>query len=153
MIDLTVVQYTKESKNTYSVAIDLTDPIQMNTSGLALLVQKVVIFLLMTPGRDYFEPELGGGLLQLAKPRHWEENLDLIPANIEDAIKAVEHQMKSRQLGIDRPAEEKLQSLGLRKENGILFIGDRRGFMLNLELKNMAGERAEFALPVIQDEA
>lgn len=153
MQDITVVQYTKEGDNNYTVAIDLTDPMQFNTSGLALLVQKVVIFLLMTPGRDYFEPELGGGFIQLCKPRMWEDNQNMIPANITDAIKAVEYQMKSRQLGIDRPLEEKLASLGLSQTNGIIFFEDSRGFMMNIELKNMAGESAEFAVPIIQDEA
>jgi len=153
MIDLTVVQYTRRGDNKFNVSIDLTDPLQMNVSGLALLVQKVVLFLLMTPGRDFFEPELGGGLLQLTVPRQWEDNQDLIPANIKDAISAVEFQIKSRQLGIDRPLEEKLDSLGLNDENGIIFVEDRRGFMLNLELKSMAGEKAVFAVPIIQDEA
>lgn len=152
MQDITVVQYTMQDDGDYSVSIDLTDPLMMNTSGMALLVQKVVIFLLKTPGRDYFEPELGGGFIQLTKPRMWEGNRDMIPANITEAIAAVEQQLLSRQLGIDRPAEEKLKSLGLSKENSIIFFEDTRGFMINLDLENMAGQKAEVALPIIQDE-
>lgn len=153
MIDIAVVQYTVEEDGKYTVSIDLTDPLTMNTSGLALLIQKVVIFLLKTPGRDYYEPELGGGFLQLAKPRMWEDNQNMVASNLTDAVKAVEYQLKSRQLGIDRPLEEKLQSLGLSKTNGIIFFEDTRGFMINMELKNMAGQSAKFAVPIIQDEA
>jgi len=152
MQDLTVVQYTVEDDGNYSVSIDLTDPLMLNTSGLALLVQKVVIWLLKTPGRDFFEPELGGGFIQLTKPRMWEENRDMIPANIMEAVEAVEQQMLSRQLGINRPPEEKLKSLGLSKENSIIFFEDTRGFMVNLDLRNMANQKAEVALPIIQDE-
>lgn len=152
MQDITVVQYSVEEDGKYTVSIDLTDPLSMNTSGLALLIQKVVISLLKTPGRDYFEPELGGGFIQLTKPRMWEENRDMIPSNIAEAIAAVEQQLLSRQLGIDRPAEEKLKSLRLSNKNSIIFFEDTRGFIVNLELKNMADQKAEVALPIIQDE-
>lgn len=153
MQDLTVVQYTAGDDGRYTVSIDLTDPLMMNTSGLALLVQKVVLWLLKTPGRDYFEPELGGGFNQLMKPHMWEEARDLIQVNIDDAVRAVEYQIKSRQLGLDIPLEEKLHSLGLSKSNSILFFEDRRGFMVNLELKSMSGEKAEFVVPLIPEES
>ena len=153
MQDITVVQYTVNDEGKYTVSLDLTSPLAMNTSGLALLVQKVVMWLLKTPGRDYFEPELGGGFLQLTRPQMVDEGRDMIESNIIDAIAAVEQQMKARQLGVNRPLEEKLQSLGLRKVNGILSVEDDRGFMINIDLKNMAGQRAEFVVPVITEEA
>ena len=149
MQDITVIKYEANDSGTgYRMSITISDPLQMNTSGLALLVQKTVMWLLKTPGRDYFNKNDGGGLLQLQRPQMWDEARDTITSNIKEAIAAVESQMKAHQLGIDRPDSEKLDSLWLMKENGIIYIKDARGFMINIGLKSVAGEKAELAVPI-----
>ena len=149
MQDLTVIKYElNDSGNGYRMTINISDPLQMNTSGITLLVQKTVMWLLKTPGRDYFNKEDGGGLLQLKRPQMWSEARDTITTNVKEAIAAVESQMKAHQLGIDRPDDEKLDSLWLMGENGIIYVEDVRGFMINIGLKSVAGEKAEFALPI-----
>ena len=151
MQDITVVSYNKISEGKYGVSIDLSEEMPMMTSGVQLLVQKVVLFLLKTPGRDYFEPALGGGFLQLTKPQVYEDARDMVTSGIEQAIIAVESQIRSRQLGSSCPSNEKLKSLGLMAKNGIIFFENERAYIINMELKNEAGERAEFAVPIISE--
>jgi len=151
MQDLTVVSYSQTSDKRYRVSIDLTEEMSFTMSGVQLLVQKVVLFLLKTPGRDYFEPTIGGGLMQLTKPQMFDDTRDTVASGIEQAITAVEAQIKARQLGVSRPASEKLKRLGLMSKNGIIFFEDTRGYIINMELENEAGERAEFAVPIVSE--
>lgn len=154
MQDITVVTYELNEDGTgYRAKRSISDPMQMNTSGLNLLVQKTVMWLLKTPGRDYFFPAEGGGLIQLERPQMWDESRDTITSGILDAIAAVESQMKAKQLGVNRPSSEKLEKLWLMKKNGIIYVRDTRGFMINIGLMSQAGEKAEFAVPIALKES
>lgn len=152
MQDITVVRYTRISSDRKECSIDISDPLALNTSGLDLLIQMVVLFLLKTPGRDYYEPELGGGLLQLVASGNVERQRTSIEANIVQAIKAVEYQIKSRQLGHNYPKSERLKSLGLREDPSIITFEDELGYMINIDLQNEAGDKASFAVPIVQEE-
>lgn len=152
MNDINVISYNRLSDTEIECTIDISQPLRMDQNGIQMLVQIVAMWLLKSPGRDYYEPELGGGLLELVGPHSYELEGDMVRANIKDAIKATEYQIKRSQLGRNYPANERLAKLEIRKKDGILIFDDTNGYLINMELTSEAGEKAEFAVPVIPEE-
>jgi len=140
MQDVKCVTFTRISDTEIQGDLGLTYPPMLGMSGLALLVQIVIINLLKTPGKDFYEPDVGGGLLSAERGGTGTQGDLSFQSNIRRAVKAVEYQLKQSQLGENYPPSERLARLGLSKENSIFPLEDPRGFMVNLEIANEAGE-------------
>ena len=140
MQDVKCVTFTRISETEVQGDLGLTDPPMLGMSGLALLIQIVIINLLKTPGMDFYEPHIGGGLLSSQQGGTDTQNDLAMQSNIKRAVKAVESQLKRSQLGENYPPSERLKRLGLSAENSIFPLEDPRGMMINLEIANEAGE-------------
>lgn len=148
MKDIKFVTYYRESATEVATEIDFGNPIMMSESGLNLLIQIVVINLLKTPGKDFYEPQIGGGLKKMLEADSVDKVELGIQANIKKAVAAVEYQIKQSQLGMNYPKSERLASLGISKENRIFILEDSRGIVVNIDISNEAGDRAVIALPI-----
>jgi hypothetical protein len=151
MLDLTVIRYYRIDSEKMGVSIDITDPLLLSISGMDLLIQIVVINLLKTPGLDYLEPEIGAGLQQLTAPGDADKAQLTAESNIGLAIKALEYQLKQRQLGRNYPAAERLKTLRLDSKYGIIHDPPSRSYLITLDLESEAGETATIGVPVIGD--
>lgn len=152
MLDITVVRYYRIDNDKMGVSIDISDPLLLSVSGMDLLIQIVVINLLKTPGLDYLEPEIGAGLQQLTAPGDADKAQLTAESNIGLAIKALEYQLKQRQLGRNYPASERLKTLRLNGNYGLIHDPPSRSYLITLDLENEAGETASIGVPVIGEE-
>lgn len=149
MLDLAVIRYYRIDNDKMGVSIDITDPLLLSISGMDLLIQVVVINLLKTPGLDYLEPEIGAGLQQLTAPGDADKAQLIAESNIGLAIKALEYQLKQRQLGRNYPAAERLKTLKLDSKYGLIHDPASRSYLITLDLESEAGETATIGVPVI----
>lgn len=148
MQDVKIIAYTRTATNEIECQLGLNEPPMLGEQGLALLIQIVIINLLKTPGQDFYEPQLGGGLLRINDGGTPASKETEIQANISQAIAAVENQIKRSQLGQNYPKSERLARLGLAKENSIFLLSETREVIINIELANEAGDVAIVAVPI-----
>lgn len=117
MKDIMAIRYVMTQQPTlnqgahYRCDIDLTDDLIYGQRGLNLLVQLVIIELLKTPGRDVINPRDGGGLLNLRGISPFGDDKAKARTMVALAIKRVEQQILTRQLGQNYPASETLKTL------------------------------------------
>ena len=144
MKDLTVIRYiqtqapTLQTGGHYRCDMDLTDDLIYGQRGLNLLVQLVIVELLKTPGRDIINPRDGGGLLSLRGISPIGDNRAHARSMVALAIKRVEQQILTRQLGRSYPASETLKSLECG--DGLYWDAQAGSWYIPITMTNMAGE-------------
>lgn len=153
MKDITSIRYILKSNPTqssgarYECEIDLTDDLIYGQRGLNLLVQLVLTECLKTPGRDVISPRDGGGLLALRGLNPYGEEKGKAETMVALAIKRVEQQILSRQIGKNYLPSETLKSLDCGDD--IYFDPAGGGWFVPLILTNVAGESRLMDLPVV----
>jgi len=111
--------------------------------GIFKLIQLAVLLLLRTPGRDFRNPTIGGGLKRLLAKPVGPSLMAALRAEIGMAVSVTEDQLISEQTGVAIPPEERLRSFVLTSAD---FDYNETTWNIVVRLVSEAGGAAEVLL-------
>jgi len=87
-------------------------PVPQKASGMALLLQIVLLALFTTPGRNVFNPERGGGIMDLVGSNIDPDDDTEIIADITQRLEKIKAEIISSQsILVEEPSSSKLRDL------------------------------------------
>jgi hypothetical protein len=115
----------------------------VKTRNMETLLQLCAKTVLTTPGKDFFRPEYGGGLLSYAGKNLSKNDLPRVYADMAYIIRVSEEQIIKEQLGMSLGTQERLRSLILIS---IDYIEGEEVLDVRALITSESGDQAEISL-------
>lgn len=112
-------------------------------TGLAKLIQIVVLSLMNNPGRSVLDPERGGGLPDLIGRNFDPDDPTELFADIAQSVKRTQSEIIQAQIGLNEDDEGKLREL---KIVGVTPGADIDEVLVTLKIVNEAGQSTDVVL-------
>ena len=109
-------------------------------TGIMKLVQMVVLSLMNTPGKDYLDPSMGGGIPSMVGMNIDPNNMAEVLGEVTRRVKTTSAEVMTAQIGRVIPSDEKLKELRLVSVAPGANIGE---VAARIRIINELGQQAE----------